>query len=93
MVQQLGLGDTNHRTWGQDYHGGIRIVTVHLANMSNSVETIHDLDPEDTAALLGKLLKRTINVLTRYWGRFDNIVGYSLNIHVTPVIAVSPEGG
>ncbi len=60
-----------------------------LANMSSSVEATGDLDPEDAAALVSKLLKTMINVLTKCGCRFDNIVGYSLNIHVTPIMAVS----
>ncbi len=55
--------------------GENRIVTVLLADMSSSVEATRDLDPEDAAALVSKLLKTMIDVLTKYECRIDNIVG------------------
>lgn len=55
--------------------GENRIVTVLLSDMSSSVEATKDLDPEDAAALVSKLLKAMIDVLSKYDCRIDNIVG------------------
>jgi class 3 adenylate cyclase/tetratricopeptide (TPR) repeat protein len=55
--------------------GENRIVTVLLADMTSSVETTRDLDPEDAAALVSGLLKTMIDVLSKYECRIDNIVG------------------
>jgi predicted ATPase/class 3 adenylate cyclase len=55
--------------------GENRIVTVLLADMSSSVQATKDLDPEDAATLVSRLLKSMIDVLSKYECRIDNIVG------------------
>ena len=53
--------------------GENRIVTVLLADMSSSVAATRDLDPEDAAALVSRLLKAMIDVLSPDWRRYAGL--------------------
>ena len=55
--------------------GENRLVTVLFADMSSSVQTTRDLDPEDAADLVNTLLRTMMDVLSRFQCRIDNIVG------------------
>jgi class 3 adenylate cyclase len=58
--------------------GENRIVTVLFADMSHSVERTADLHPEDAAALLDRLLQAMVDVVLRYEGRIDKLLGDGL---------------
>ena len=72
---QEGLPMTFKEQLAVQADGENRIVTVMLADMSSSVQATKDLDPEDAANLVSRLLKTMIDVLSKYECRIDNIVG------------------
>jgi class 3 adenylate cyclase/DNA-binding SARP family transcriptional activator/regulation of enolase protein 1 (concanavalin A-like superfamily) len=56
----------------------IRLVTVLFADMSRSVELTWDLQPEETADLVNRLLKAMMDIVARYEGRIDRLLGDGL---------------
>src|SRR5207244_366963 len=55
--------------------GENRIVTVLFADMSASVATTADLHPEDAVAVVNRLLQAMVDVLLKYEGRIDKLLG------------------
>ena len=55
--------------------GETRLVSVLFADMSGSVKTTIDLHPEDAAALVDRLFKAMVSVLSKYEGRIDRFLG------------------
>jgi adenylate cyclase len=55
--------------------GENRLVTVLFADMSRSVQTTADLEPEDAAALVNRLLTAMVDAVLKYEGRVDRFLG------------------
>src|SRR5207253_1209298 len=55
--------------------GENRLVTVLFADMSDSVETMRDLDPEEAATLLNRLLGMMADAIVKFGGRVDRFLG------------------
>jgi DNA-binding SARP family transcriptional activator len=55
--------------------GENRLVTVLFADMSASVEAMRDLQPEDAAALVNRLLGVMVDALLKYEGQVDRFLG------------------
>ncbi|NIV38739.1 MAG: AAA family ATPase, partial [Anaerolineae bacterium] len=56
----------------------IRMVSILFADMSHSVETTWDLQPEETAELVNRLLEVMVAVLLKYEARVDRFLGDGL---------------
>lgn len=53
----------------------MRLLTILFADMSSSVEATYDLDPEETAEFLNKVLKLMLNAILGYGGRINSFLG------------------